>query len=123
MAPGNAAALIEVFDLLEREPWRRTKVLEAADGINRNLQDLGFDTLGCETQIIPVRFFEEQKAKAAAEILLDRGLFAPAYFAPAVGVDEAMVRINICYALAKDESKIEQLLDALAYAGRTLGVI
>jgi glycine C-acetyltransferase len=89
--------------------------------VRDELTRLGFDTLGSETQIIPVRFRDENKAKRAMHILWDDGIFAPCYYYPAVGPTEAMVRVNITS--GHSQAQLDRLLTVLASAGRKLGVI
>lgn len=121
MAPAMAAGLIKAFDLIQEEPERRRNLARSAAHVNKELIRLGFDTFGSKTQIIPVRFWTEQKAKRATEMLLDSGVFAPCYYYPAVRRDEAMVRINLM-ATHSDE-QLSMLLTALEAAGRDTGVI
>ncbi len=121
MAPAMAAGLITAFDLIRDEPERRKNLAKNATHVNKELIRLGFDTFGSKTQIIPVRFWTEQKAKRATEMLLDSGVFAPCYYYPAVGRDEAMVRINLM-ATHSDE-QLSMLLTAIEAAGKDTGVI
>jgi 8-amino-7-oxononanoate synthase len=121
MPPAQAAALIAALDLIREEPHRRKKLSKDAADVNRELKRLGFDTLGSQTQIIPVRFWSEQNAKRASEMLLARGLFAPCYYYPAVRRDEAMLRVNLM--ATHSEEQLSQLIDGLEAAGKATGVI
>jgi len=121
MPPSVAAGLIVAFDLIEQEPERRITLAANAARVNRELIRLGFDTFGSKTQIIPVRFWSEQKAKQASQMLMESGVFAPCYYYPAVRRDEAMVRINLMSTHA--DSHLDLLLQALEAAGRKTAVI
>ena len=96
-------------------------LVAAFDVIRDELKRLGFDTFDSQTQIIPVRFGDETRAKQAMHKLWDYRIFAPCYYYPAVGPTEAMVRVNITF--AHSEAHLERLLTALAKTGRSLGVI
>ena len=121
MAPAMAAGLIVAFDLIRDEPERRITLAKNSAYVNRELIRLGFDTFGSKTQIIPVRFWSEQKAKRATEMLLNSGVFSPCYYYPAVRRDEAMVRVNLM-SIHSDE-QLSRLLTALEVAGKDTGVI
>jgi 8-amino-7-oxononanoate synthase len=121
MAPTQAAGLIAAFDLIRDEPHRRQKLAKDTADVSSQIVSLGFDTLGSQTQIIPVRFGSEQNAKWASEILMSRGLFAPCYYYPAVRRDEAMLRINLM--ATHSEEQLSMLIDGLQAAGRATGVI
>jgi len=121
MPPSVAAGLIKAFDLIEKEPERRRTLVTNAARVNRELIRLGFDTFGSKTQIIPVRFWTEQQAKRASEMLLERGVFAPCYYYPAVRRDEAMVRINLMS--THTDEQLSLLLEALEAAGKDTAVI
>jgi 8-amino-7-oxononanoate synthase len=121
MAPAMAAGLIIAFDLIRDEPERRITLAKNAAYVNKELIRLGFDTFGSKTQIIPVRFWSEQKAKRATEMLLESGVFAPCYYYPAVRRDEAMVRVNLM--AIHSEEQLSKLLTAIEAAGKETGVI
>ena len=121
MCPSNAAGLIEAFNLISSEPERRVKLARDAAYLNKELVRLGFDTFGSKTQIVPVRFWSEQKAKRAAEMLFEGGIFAPCYYHPAVRLDEAMIRINLTY--THTDEQLSRLLSIIETAGKDTGVI
>jgi glycine C-acetyltransferase len=89
--------------------------------VRDELKRLGFDIFNSETQIIPVCFEDEGKAKQAMHMLWNRGIFAPCYYYPAVGPTEAMIRVNITF--GHSEAHLDRLLTALSAAGKRLGII
>jgi len=121
MPAGVAMALTIAIDLIKEEPWRRQRLIAMAEKARNQLTSLGFNLFNSTTQILPVGFKNEANAKKAAEMLMDDGIFAPPYYYPAVGQDEAMVRVNLT-AIHTDE-EIEKLLSSLENIGRKLGII
>ncbi|HEY3417409.1 MAG TPA: aminotransferase class I/II-fold pyridoxal phosphate-dependent enzyme, partial [Armatimonadota bacterium] len=113
--------LLAVIDLMEQEPERREQLEAHRRYVSSALAEMGFDMLGSTTQIIPVRFWTVEKARQAMAYLLDQGLFAPAYYYPAVRKDEAMVRINLMATHTREQ--IDRLLAALYTVGKELGVL
>jgi len=120
MPASIAAGLVSAFDVIEDEPHRRTELAANAAWFREELVRLGFDTFDSQTQIVPVRFFDEQKAKIAAARLEEAGIFAPPYYYPAVAPDEAEVRLNLVYGHTRDH--LTQVLEVLERAGRETGV-
>jgi len=95
MPAGIAMALTVAIDLIKEEPWRRQRLIVMAEKVRIHLTSLGFNIFNSTTQILPVGFENEVNAKKAAEMLMNEGIFAPPYYYPAVGQDEAMVRVNL----------------------------
>lgn len=121
MPASIAAGLIAAFDVIEDEPHRRTELVANAAWFREELVRLGFDTFDSQTQIVPVRFFGEQKAKMAAARLEEAGIFAPPYYYPAVAPDEAEVRLNLVYGHTREH--LVKVLEVLEKAGRETGVL
>lgn len=95
VSPAVAAGATRSIEIIMREPERRHSLLRKAKMFRDAVENLGFDTLGSSTQIVPIRFYTKHAAQAATLRLMDMGIFAPCYWYPAVGKTEAMVRMNI----------------------------
>lgn len=121
MPAAMAAAITTAIDVMEGEPQRRRYVLETSNRVRTTLISLGFNIFGSESQIIPVGFGSREHAVSAFRMLREGGILAPAYYFPAVGKDEAMVRVNINYLHTSED--IDNLLFVLEDVGRRLGVI
>jgi 7-keto-8-aminopelargonate synthetase-like enzyme len=121
LPPAVAAGLIVALDIVRDEPERRQTLLRRAAHLREELVRLGFNILNSETQIIPICFGDEGRAKRATDMLWTNGIFAPCYYYPAVGPAEAMVRVNITSGHSAEH--LERLLTIVASAGRELGVI
>ena len=89
------AAALRAVELIGSEPWRRTRVLEAASSLRAALAAAGWDTAGSQTQIVPVVVGPADKTVHLAGQLLDRGIFAPAVRPPAVPPDGSRLRISV----------------------------
>jgi 7-keto-8-aminopelargonate synthetase-like enzyme len=73
LPPPVASGLVAAFDIIRDEPERRRSLLRRAALVRDELKRVGFDTLDSQTQIIPVRFGDECKAKQAMHMLWDHG--------------------------------------------------
>jgi 8-amino-7-oxononanoate synthase len=92
LPPAIAAGVAEAIDISEREGWRREKALENAQYFRREVQALGYETLGSEAHIVPVLIGDENAASEATRKLRHRGIIAPHAQFPAVAIGRARIR-------------------------------
>ena len=121
MPASIAAGLVATLDVLEEEDWRRVRVNESALRVRNELAGAGFDLLGSTTQIVPVGFRSSLNAAKAAAVLMDNGIYAPAYRPPAVPEVDSNVRVNIT--ADHSDSDLDQVVSCLIKVGRELAVI
>jgi 7-keto-8-aminopelargonate synthetase-like enzyme len=118
LPPAIAAGVTEAIDIAEREAWRREKALENAFYFRREVEALGFDTLGSEVHIVPTLIGDEMAAAQVTRQLRQRGIVAPHARYPAVGLGKA--RIRFVMTAQHDREQIDYLLKCLAEIRRTL---
>lgn len=87
----NRAALTLVVE--DATPARR--LIRMAEGVREALGELGFDTGGSTTQIIPVILGTNDDAIAAKEFLMARGMYVPAIRPPTVPEGTARLRLSL----------------------------
>ncbi|MFA5048881.1 MAG: pyridoxal phosphate-dependent aminotransferase family protein [Patescibacteria group bacterium] len=116
-----AAGLVATFDVIEEEDWRRVRVNQSALRVRDELTRAGFDLLGSTTQIVPVGFRSSLNAAKAAAVLMDNGIYAPAYRPPAVPEVDSNVRVNIT--ADHSDSDLDQVVSCLIKVGHDLAVI
>jgi glycine C-acetyltransferase len=121
MPASVAAGLVATFDVIEEESWRRKRVITSAFRVRKELEAAGFDLLGSTTQIIPVCFRSSLNAAKAAQVLMEQGIYAPAYRPPAVPEVNSNVRINIT--ADHSDSDLDRVVSALIAVGKELAVI
>ncbi|HEX7104246.1 MAG TPA: glycine C-acetyltransferase [Nitrolancea sp.] len=119
--PGVVASCIAAIDVLEQEPEIIDRLWENARFFKQKLTDLGFNTGHSETPITPVIVGEAHQAMALSDKLFERGVFAQGIGFPTVAKDQARLRTIVSAAHTKD--LLQQALDAIAEAGRELGII
>ncbi len=103
MPPPVLGAIAGALDLVVREPDRRTYLLEQAEEFRRVLTQGGFDTLGSETQIVPVLVGENVRTLEIAARLRERGLMAVALRPPTVPPGRARVRFSLSAAHSRED--------------------
>ncbi len=119
--PAVVAACTAAVEVLETEPqhvrnlWDRTRYFKKA------MQQLGFDTGGSQTPIIPIMVGESSKAKRLSERLFEEGVFALPIVFPMVAKDKARIRTIMNAALEQEDLDLAiGIFDAI---GRELQII
>jgi len=106
------AAALAALDVTEHEPELATRLQQNAALLRAGLNDLGFDTLGSETQIVPVLVGEAEKTLAVAAALRERGVFVVAIRPPTVPAGQSRLRASVM--ATHSDAEIETALEAFA---------
>lgn len=112
--PAQAAVATAALDVVRDEPERRAALRDAAAGLRQRLADLGLDTGGSASQIIPVILGDAERATAVSRQLWDRGLYVPAIRPPSVPRRSSRLRISVQSGHTPEH--VDRLVAALAEA-------
>ncbi len=107
--------------VVREEPDRRLRLLQEAEKFRRGLQDAGFDTLGSETQIVPVLVGKNEPALEFAAALRARGLMAVALRPPTVPPGRARVRFSL--SAAHSPADLARALQIIVATGQEMGIV
>jgi glycine C-acetyltransferase len=119
LAPPIVAASLAVLDLLETEgPALRARLFGHTVRFRRELGALGLDVVPGEHPIVPVMFGDAHRASAAAETLLEHGVYAVAFSYPVVPMGQARIRTQLSAALSDDD--VDRAIAAFAAVARSL---
>jgi len=112
-SPPNAAAALEGLRVIQREPWRVTRLRERSELFLKLAADCDLDT-GCsgDTPVIPVIVGSSTRAILVSQMLLERGINARPILYPAVRESAARVRFFITS--EHSEEQIVQAVEAVA---------
>jgi 8-amino-7-oxononanoate synthase len=119
--PALAAAAMAALTIIDQEPERRATLWRHRHRCATALHQLGYDVMGSETPIIPVRIGDPATAVTMAEALLVRDCFVPAIRPPTVPAGTDRLRVSLMATHTDDD--ITALIDALREAGRLHGLI
>ncbi len=119
--PGVAAACLAALDVLADEPARIERLWANTRHFKAGLKALGFDTGRSQTPITPVMAFDERRALALSDQLLEAGVFAQGIVFPTVARGQARVRTIVT--AEHTTADLDEALRAFAKAGRALGLI
>ncbi|MBA3071342.1 MAG: aminotransferase class I/II-fold pyridoxal phosphate-dependent enzyme [Nitrospirae bacterium] len=105
-----AAASIAALEVIEKEPELLNKLWSNREQAVHGITKLGYDIMGSETPIIPVRTGTIAEALHISQHLMENGIFAPAIRPPTV--KEPRIRITVTSAHTAED--IERLIKALS---------
>ncbi len=117
----QVAVALEALNIMETEPEHRERLQENATQLRKGLSALGFDTLGSETQIVPVLIGPDELTVTFWRGLWEVGIFATPALPPGVPPGQSIIRTSVN--ANHTPQQIERLLEAFATVGRGLGVI
>ncbi len=109
-APAASAAASAAIDVIRRTPALRKKLWANAEYLRGALTAEGFDLMGSEGPVIPVRMGDTALSLAFREHLSKSGFFAPAIRPPTVpkGTD----RIRLSVSAAHETRHLDALIEA-----------
>ncbi|MBE7414396.1 MAG: 8-amino-7-oxononanoate synthase [Deltaproteobacteria bacterium] len=117
LPPSVCGAAMKALDIVENEPGLRQRLWENTARLKEGLSDMGLDTLGSETPIVPVKLGAAKKAVDVSERLLDMGVFIQAIRPPTVPEGTSRLRMTLSASHGPDD--VDSALSAL---GKSLDV-
>jgi 8-amino-7-oxononanoate synthase len=120
MAPPLLGAIEAALEIVAREPERRHFLLREAERFRRGLAAAGLDTLGSETQIVPVLTGDNARTMEFAGRLKARGLLAVGLRPPTVPPGRARVRFSLSAAHSPED--LARALEIIVATAREMGL-
>src|SRR5215203_3837046 len=117
----QVAVALEALEIMETEPEHRESLQQNAERLRQGLSDLGFDTLGSETQIVPVLIGPDELTVVFWKGLWEEGIFTTPALPPGVPAGQSIIRTSVNANHTPEQTG--RLLEAFATVGRGLGVI
>ena len=117
----QVAAVLKALEIMETEPHHREKLWQNVALLKRGMNSLGFDTLGSESQIVPVLIGPDELAALFWRMLWEEGIFTTPAVPPSVPPGRSIIRTSVNANHTSEQ--IERLLEAFAGIGQHLGVI
>jgi 8-amino-7-oxononanoate synthase len=117
----QASVAVAALEVLEREPGLVTRLWENLEHYLTGLQDLGFDTAGSVTPIVPVMTRNDEITLEMTRLCRAEGLLVIPVVFPAVPMDAP--RLRTCISAIHTPDEIDFALEVLARAGRKTRLI
>jgi 8-amino-7-oxononanoate synthase len=94
LAPGPIGAAREALRILQRESWRRERLLERAQQLRAGLREAGLDIGVSTTHIVPAIVGDEGAVMQLCEAALRKGVYAQGIRHPSVPRGAARIRFT-----------------------------
>ena len=112
-SPPNAAAALEGLRVIQREPWRVTRLRERSELFLKLAADCDLDTgTSADTSVIPIILGSSSRAILVSQMLLERGINARPILYPAVR--ESAARVRFFLTAEHTEEQIVRTVETLA---------
>ena len=123
LPPAVMAASIAAFDLVDSPEGRelRERLARNVRLFKDGLQSGGFNTMGSETQIVPVFVGEAEQTMEFSRLLLEQGIFVQGIRPPTVPAGSCRLRCTIMATHGADD--LERAVAAIVNVGKMLGII
>ncbi|MDD4625388.1 MAG: 8-amino-7-oxononanoate synthase [Candidatus Pacebacteria bacterium] len=115
LPPSIIASAIAAIEEIKQHPELRKKLLNNGKYVREELEKIGFNTLGSETNIVPILIGDEKKTIEMTNLLFEKNIFAPCVRWPAVAKGKARIRFSPMSTHTKEQ------LDTLIVACREIG--
>jgi 8-amino-7-oxononanoate synthase len=120
LAPPVLGAIEAALAIVAQEPAPRCYLQQESEKFRNGLNQAGLDTLGSETQIIPVLVGENGRTLEFAAKLRQQGLMAVALRPPTVPPGKARVRFSLSAAHSRED--LARALKTIVAAAREMGL-
>ena len=95
LPPDACAATLAALKLIESQPTLRKRLWSNVQTVRKGLLDLGFDLMGSQAQIIPVRIGNPNRTLAISDFLYKKGMFLYGIRPPTVPEGESRLRLSL----------------------------
>ncbi|MBI5023481.1 MAG: 8-amino-7-oxononanoate synthase [Candidatus Omnitrophica bacterium] len=121
LPPAVAASARKAIEIIRDEPALRQKLWANADYFKKAIAASGFNTLFCETPILPIVAGESAVAVEFSKRLLEQGIFVSAIRPPTVPRNTARLRLTVMATHTRGD--LDYVLRKLEVTGRDLNLI
>jgi glycine C-acetyltransferase len=121
VAPAIVGASIAVFELLERDPTPRERVMANARRFREGMTAAGFTIKPGVHPIVPIMLGDARLAQDMASALLEEGVYVIGFSYPVVPRGEARIRVQL--SAAHEPEQIDRAIDAFTRVGKKMGVL
>ena len=123
LPPAVLAASHAAFDLVDSSEGAdlRKRLTQNTEFFRDSLRSAGFDTLGSETQIVPLFVGDAGQTMTFSRLLLEQGIFVQGIRPPTVPTGTCRLRCTLMATHARAD--LEQAVATIIEVGESLGVV
>lgn len=118
LPPSVCASSIAAIDIIKDEPWIRKRLWDNVTKFKQGLESFGYNTLGSQTQIIPILIGDTNLTMEFAKAIFERGIYAPGIRPPTVPNKKSRIRTTLM--ASHTDEQIERALDIFEDEGKRL---
>jgi len=120
LPPSLCASSIAAIEIIENEPWIRTRLWRNITRFRRGLTNLGYNTMESQTQIIPILIGDTSLTMKFATAIFQKGVYAPGIRPPTVPEGKSRIRTSLM--ASHTDEQIDRVLAVFESEGRRLGI-
>ena len=114
--PAMTAAAMAALDIIETEPSRIERLNSIVTRVRSAFNDMGYDTMGSETPIVPILTGSDEDTFAFWKMLDERGIFANPVVAPGTPAGKGLIRTSYMATHTDEEiDRVIQVFEDLAH--------
>ncbi len=117
----NAAAVLAAMDIIEEEPEHVEKLWTNAQYMREGLKQLGYNTGGSTTPIIPVIIGDQYLTSLTWAALIEEGVYTNPVVPPATPPNGALLRTS--YTATQVQEHLDRALEGFKTVGQNLDLI
>lgn len=121
LPPSAAAAVLECVRIVQEEPSIIERLWRNARKMKKAFEDMGYDTMGSQTPIIPILIGDDVKAFVFTKKLYEMGVFATPVISPAVPKGQALIRTS--YMATHTDTELDYVIDVFEKLGKEMGML
>lgn len=103
LAPASVASAMKALEILIEEPGRVALAQDNAKFLKTAFEEIGLNTLGSTTCVIPIFVGDDQTALGVCQKLLSLGVFTTPVVYPAVRKGQALIRCSVMATHTKED--------------------
>ncbi|MFQ5769071.1 MAG: aminotransferase class I/II-fold pyridoxal phosphate-dependent enzyme [bacterium] len=121
MPPSAVASVIAALEIIQNEPERRERLWQIVHKMKSAFDELGFDTCGSESPVVPIVIGEMMDTFVFWKRLFESGIFANPAIPPAVTPGKSLIRTS--YMATHTDEELNIVIDVFERLGREFGLI
>lgn len=121
MPPAAVGSVIAALEIIQEEPERRARLWEIVRKMKSAFDELGFDTCGSQSPVVPIVIGEMMDTFAFWKKLFENGVFANAAIPPAVSPGRSLIRTS--YMATHTDEELNRVIDVFEKLGREFNLI
>jgi 8-amino-7-oxononanoate synthase len=119
--PANAATALAALKVMREEPERVKRVNDIGTYMRESYHQLGFNTGGSESPIIPIYVGDDMRAAIIWKAMFEAGVYVNMVVSPAVPEGKQLLRTS--YMATHTDEQLGRVLEIFSQVGKQVGII